>query len=60
MIGLKISKKKEEVNNGNKVSSNIPIYDISRLPEEYLRNEFPEEWRALNKGKKYYNFVWYS
>ncbi|ACP34957.1 hypothetical protein YG5714_0979 [Sulfolobus islandicus Y.G.57.14] len=34
---------------------------MARLPEEYLRNEFPEEWRSLQKEKKsYYGWIWYS
>ncbi|QGA54108.1 hypothetical protein GFS03_05750 [Sulfolobus sp. E5-1-F] len=59
MISLKISHKKDDKKNDN--WSSIPItYDMSRLPEEYLRNEFPEEWRSLQKEKKYYGWIWYS
>ncbi|WP_338598508.1 hypothetical protein V6M85_07695 [Sulfolobus tengchongensis] len=58
MISLKIGHKKEQKQN---VTFNIPVYDISKLPEEYLRNEFPEEWKALQKEKKsYYGWIWYS
>ncbi|AGJ62166.1 hypothetical protein [Saccharolobus islandicus] len=61
MIGLKISHKNEDKKNDNS-RVNTPItYDMARLPEEYLRNEFPEEWRSLQKEKKsYYGWIWYS
>jgi hypothetical protein len=57
MLNLKISRKKED-KSSNEIK--IPLYDLSQLPEEYLRNEFPEEWRALQKEKKYYGLLWYS
>ncbi|MEM0362938.1 MAG: hypothetical protein QXR34_08395 [Saccharolobus sp.] len=61
MITLKIGAKKEKSDNkdsGNK--DKVSLIDLSQLPEEYLRNEFPEEWRALQKTKKYTVTLWYS
>ncbi|MFP3188882.1 MAG: hypothetical protein RXR07_07510 [Sulfolobaceae archaeon] len=44
MLGIsRTQKKKEEVN--------IPLYDLSKLPEEYLRNEFPEVYNSLRRRK---------
>ena len=45
MISLLQRKKKEEE------KFELPLYDLSKLPEEYLRNEYPEVYNSLRKKK---------
>ncbi|WP_156007762.1 hypothetical protein [Stygiolobus azoricus] len=43
MLGISKSQKRKEE------QVNIPLYDLSKLPEEYLRNEFPEVYNSLRR-----------
>ncbi|BCU69087.1 hypothetical protein [Stygiolobus caldivivus] len=39
------------VKSHKKKNAETPLYDLSTLPEEYLKNEYPEVYNSLRKRK---------